>query len=88
MYTCQRGIHQLGHPGSLVSIETFEVMNVPGHTGILFHTGNTDEDSEGCILLGDKVQNFELLDSRNTFQEFMKLMEGKDTFQLGVGDAT
>ncbi len=26
--------------------------NVPGRTGILIHTGNTEHDSEGCIIIG------------------------------------
>ena len=32
--------------------ETFKIINVPGRTGILFHSGNTSDDTKGCILLG------------------------------------
>jgi hypothetical protein len=31
---------------------TYEVCDVPGRSRILFHPGNTEEDSQGCILLG------------------------------------
>ena len=33
---------------------TFEVKDVPGRSHILFHTGNTIHDTEGCILLGSQ----------------------------------
>jgi len=31
---------------------TWEVMNVPNRSNILFHKGNTADDSKGCILVG------------------------------------
>tara|TARA_Y100000310_G_C20532308_1_gene739109 strand:+ start:508 stop:999 length:492 start_codon:yes stop_codon:yes gene_type:complete len=35
-----------------------QLMNVHNFENILIHTGNTDEDTAGCILVGDKsVQN-------------------------------
>lgn len=32
------------------------VQDVPGFTYILWHTGNTDEHTMGCLLLGDTAQ--------------------------------
>lgn len=34
--------------------ETLEVVDVPGRSDILFHTGNVIGDSRGCIILGEK----------------------------------
>ena len=31
----------------------YEVMNVPGRSGIIIHAGNTGEDTEGCLLPGE-----------------------------------
>lgn len=79
-YTCNRSQHEL-HSGP---IETFEVMHVPGHTGILFHYGNYNADSDGCILLGTYADANQIYNSRVAFDKFMKLQTGVDSFTLIV----
>ncbi len=85
-YKCVRGMHQL-HDG--VPFETFEITNVPGHTGILFHVGNYNEDSEGCVLLGRRIATQEngkrmITSSKNTFNKFMDITRGLNEFTLKV----
>lgn len=86
VYICERGIHQLSHGGPF---ETFEVTGVTGHTDLLFHQGNYDSDSQGCILLGAAVAQVTpdtqmVTDSRETFANFMTLQSGEDSFTLTV----
>jgi len=83
IYTCIRGSHQLS--GMSAPFETFEVQNVPDHTGILFHCGNTEADSSGCILLGmDRQGDIEVLESKIAFAAFMKNLEGLNEFNLEI----
>lgn len=87
-YRCQRGIHSLH--SSPEPFETFEILNVPNHTGILFHAGNYNDDSNGCVLLGRVVigsgKGTMITSSRDTFNRFMLDLEGIDTFSLTVED--
>jgi hypothetical protein len=84
VYQCVRGPHQLSHGGPF---ETFEVKGVAGHTGILFHVGNTQADSSGCILLGMEEKGDALVKSRLAFNVFMASVSGLDQFELEVIDA-
>lgn len=81
MYQCIRGKHTPeGHP----PLETFEITNVPGHTRILFHRGNVNDDSKGCVLLGTAANSSFLFNSEIAFGDFMGLQEGCDEFTLVV----
>jgi hypothetical protein len=82
-YTCVKGMHRLAH--SKAPFETFEIMNVPNHTKILFHVGNWNKDSNGCVLLGiDRVGADMIAHSRKAFDAFMKLQENNNEFTLTV----
>ena len=82
-YICERGIHEL-HDG--IPFEAFEVMGVPGHTGILFHVGNRASDSEGCCLLGLQIENNMLEHSKMAFARFMAAHRNENSFILKVID--
>lgn len=79
-YLCVRGIHQL--KGMAHPFETFEITGIEGHTNILFHSGNLNSDSEGCVLLGFSKNEVEILNSRNAFKKFMENMVGISSFKL------
>ena len=72
----------------LAAFITFEITDVPGHTGILFHMGNYNKDSDGCVLLGEEAvptsEPTMVTNSVVTFNSFMASQSGVDTFQLVV----
>ncbi|WP_430810133.1 MULTISPECIES: DUF5675 family protein [unclassified Carboxylicivirga] len=39
-----------------------QIMNVPGFTDILIHKGNDDDDTAGCLLVGDTANNNQVTD--------------------------
>ena len=57
--------------------DTFEII-VKDHTALLFHIGNIEDHSEGCIILGESVGYLNdkraVLSSGLAFEQFMKRM--------------
>lgn len=53
-----------------------EVLLVNGFAGIRIHSGNTAEDSEGCILVGKTQQRNLVGDSRLAYVELMARLAG------------
>jgi hypothetical protein len=84
-FTCVRGTHRLHNN---IPFETFEITGVSGHSGILFHIGNWNKDSDGCVLLGSGIaqssQGQMVTGSIQAFHEFMKLLEEQNSFTLLV----
>jgi hypothetical protein len=78
-YTCKR-YH------SFTFGETFQVTNVPNRDYILFHKGNTEDDSCGCILLAEMFESLNnkiaILQSSKGYKEFMTRLKGIDEFKL------
>jgi len=68
---------------------TFEIL-VEGHEALLFHTGNEELHTEGCILLGRQPSylrgNRAILNSQHTFEQFLKELEAVDEFTLYIHD--
>lgn len=73
--------------------DTFEVTNVSGRSEILIHSGNIDDDSHGCIILGEnfepwKTGQLSLASSKIAFGQFMREMEGQDQFTLTIKEVS
>ena len=67
---------------------TFEVANVEGRTHILFHSGNTEDDTRGCLLLGKTFGSLygepAVLDSKIALKDFLITTKEVDVFQLMI----
>lgn len=54
------------------------VQDVPGFEYILIHTGNTDDSTEGCLILGDRLGQLDgqraVLDSKAAYNKFYPLV--------------
>ena len=71
--------------------DTFQITNVPGRDNVLFHAGNSVDDTEGCVLLGQyhgKLASHQraVLNSGQTFKSFMRMLAGEDEFHLTIKD--
>jgi hypothetical protein len=53
------------------------LLDVPGFAGIRIHSGNTAEDTEGCILVGNNQQANWIGESRKAFEVLMVLLKGR-----------
>lgn len=63
------------------------VVNVPGFAGIRIHSGNTNADTDGCLLLGTTRSPDFVGNSRDAFAKFMirltaLLQNGKVTLTI------
>ena len=71
--------------------ETFMVKEVTGRSDILFHWGNYDHNSKGCILVGNGINYHDKLlainSSKDTFRRFMKKLDPYDEFILTVSES-
>ncbi len=68
--------------------DTFEVFNVSGRSHILFHKGNIEDDTHGCIITGKKIRMLKnkvaVLLSRIAFKRFMTVLNSDDFFELEI----
>jgi len=71
--------------------ECFKVVDVTGRTAILIHWLNIEDDTEGCIGLGDSIgfvkNKKAILNSKRTFALFMSIMEDIDEFILSISES-
>ena len=69
--------------------DTFEIV-VENNSALLFHSGNVEAHSMGCVLLGQYPgklgENRAVLNSGATFRKFMGRMENVEEFDINIVD--
>jgi hypothetical protein len=60
------------------------LLNVPNFEGVRIHSGNTNHDTEGCILVG-KIRNKNYIgQSRKAFEKLFKKMQAAKEISLTI----
>lgn len=60
------------------------LLNVPGFTGVRVHSGNTNHDTEGCVLVGMTKGNDLVSKSRLAFDRLFKKMQLAKSITLNI----
>ncbi|MFN7883665.1 MAG: DUF5675 family protein, partial [bacterium] len=51
------------------------LLDVPNYQGVRIHPGNTADDTEGCILVGNLLKDDFITNSRKTFNSLLERMK-------------
>lgn len=61
------------------------LLNVPGYEGILIHAGNTQKDTEGCILVGQNKVVGQVINSQATWKTlYTELLKDKSNLTIEI----
>jgi hypothetical protein len=61
------------------------LLNVPNFEGIRIHSGNTSEDTHGCLLVGKNTEKGKVTESRKIFKNLMSILTlAKDEITIEI----
>jgi hypothetical protein len=60
------------------------LLNVPNFEGIRIHSGNSNHDTEGCILVGQTRNKNYIGQSRKAFNKLFKKMQGAKNITITI----
>lgn len=61
------------------------LVGVPDYEGVRIHPGNTDADTEGCILVGQAYRKDFLLASRAAFDPLFEKIKNEKDLEITIG---
>lgn len=50
------------------------LLSVKGYEGVRIHAGNTNKETEGCLLVGENKEKGKVLNSRATLEKLMSIL--------------
>lgn len=50
------------------------LLNVPGFLGIRIHSGNTEKDTEGCLIVGKNKVIGKVIESKDTYNKLFSIL--------------
>lgn len=59
-----------------------QICNVPGFTGVRIHSGNTADDTEGCILVGQNKIKGRVINSRIVMNQLMAKLDDENEITI------
>jgi len=81
VFSCKKSWYNKGQ------YPTYEIEG-PGHSRIMFHKGNKDTDSLGCVVVTESFGLLSgtaaVLDSAHGFAELIQLTHGLESFEMEV----
>ena len=60
------------------------LLNVPHFEGIRMHSGNTDKDTHGCLLVGKNTVKGKVTESKKTFEQLMQKLDGQKNITIDI----
>ena len=60
------------------------LLNVPNFEGVRIHSGNSNHDTEGCILVGQSRNKNYIGQSRKAFEKLFKKMQAAKEISLTI----
>lgn len=83
------GTYQVIKHSTAAHPHTWELLGVPGRSGILIHNGNTEKDSLGCIVVGNRTSEIDGLPAVLNSDLTLSVLRDElpDNFTLTIMDA-
>ena len=61
-----------------------EILSVPGFAGVRIHSGNTQYDSSGCLIVGENKVVGKVVNSRVTLAKLMEVLNNQNNVEITI----